>query len=59
MCYKFGIEGNLTTPNNFSFIKYAEKSVPGLADVGVPHGDVDGAQSSTQTSEGSGKISND
>ena len=33
---------NLTTPNNFSFIKYAEKSVPGLADVGVPHGDGDG-----------------
>ena len=30
---------NLTIPTNFSFIKYAEKSVPGLADVGVPHGD--------------------
>ena len=33
---------NLTMPNNFSFIKYAEKSAPGLADVGVPHGDEDG-----------------
>ena len=25
-------------PNNFSFVKYAEKLVPGLADVGVPMG---------------------
>ena len=33
---------NLTMPNNFCFIKYALKSVPGLADVGVPHGDGDG-----------------
>ena len=33
---------NLTVPNNFSFMKYAEKSVPGLADVGVLHGDGDG-----------------
>ena len=33
---------NLTMPNNFSFMKYAEKSVPGLADVGVPHWDGDG-----------------
>ena len=33
---------NLTVPNNFSFMRYAEKSVPGLADVGVPHGDGDG-----------------
>ena len=30
---------NLTMPNNFSFIRYAQKTVPGLADVGVPHGD--------------------
>ena len=29
-------------PNNFSFMKYAGKSVPDLADVGVPHGDGDG-----------------
>ena len=33
---------NLSIPNNFCFMKYAEKSVPGLADVGVPHGDGDG-----------------
>ena len=30
---------NLTMPKNFSFMKYAKKSVPGLADVGEPHGD--------------------
>ena len=28
-------------PNNVSSIKYALKSVPGLADVVVPHGDGD------------------
>ena len=33
---------NLTAPNNFCFMKYALKSVPGLADVGVPHGGEDG-----------------
>ena len=33
---------DLPMPINFSFMKYAEKSVPGLADVGVPHGDGDG-----------------
>ena len=32
----------LTIPNNFSFIKYTLKSVPGLADAGVLHGDGDG-----------------
>ena len=29
-------------PNNLSFMKYPLKSVPGLADVGVLHGDEDG-----------------
>ena len=29
-------------PNNFSSMKYSLKSVPGIADVGVPHGDGDG-----------------
>ena len=29
---------NFTMPNNSSSMKYALKSVPGLADVGVPHG---------------------
>ena len=33
---------NFIMPNKFSFMKYAEKSVPGLADVGVTHGDGDG-----------------
>ena len=33
---------NLTMPNNISSMKYALKSVPGLADVGVPHGVEDG-----------------
>ena len=33
---------NLTMPNNLSFMKYPLKSVPGLADVGVLHGDGDG-----------------
>ena len=33
---------NLTMPNNFCFMKYALKSVPGLAAVGVHHGDGDG-----------------
>ena len=29
-------------PNNVSSMKFALKSVPGFADVGVPHGDGDG-----------------
>ena len=33
---------NLTVPNNFSYMKKAKKSVPGLADVGVLHGDGNG-----------------
>ena len=32
---------HFTIPNNNSSMKYALKSVPGLADVGVPHGDGD------------------
>ena len=39
-------------PNNFSFMKYAEKSVPGLADVGVPHGDGDGPRTPPRWLEG-------
>ena len=35
---------NFDMPNNVSSVKYALKSVPGLADVGVPHGDGDGAR---------------
>ena len=37
-------------PNYVSSMKFALKSVLGLADVGVPHGDGDGPQSSTQMS---------
>ena len=44
-----------TMPNNISFMKYALKSVPGLADVGVPHGDGDGPRTSPRCLEGSGK----
>ena len=33
---------NFIMPNNVSSVNYALKSVPGLADVGVPHGDEDG-----------------
>ena len=33
---------NFTMPNNVSSMKYSLKSVPGLADVGVLHGDGDG-----------------
>ena len=33
---------NFIMPNNSCSMKYALKSVPGLADVGVPHGDGDG-----------------
>ena len=35
---------NFTMPNNICSMKYALKSVPGLADVGVPHGDGDGTR---------------
>ena len=34
---------NFTMPNNISSMKDALKSIPGLADVGVPQGDGDGA----------------
>ena len=33
---------NFTMPNNSCFMKCALKSVPGIADVGVPQGDGDG-----------------
>ena len=35
---------NFIMPNNSCSMKYALKSVPGLADVGVPHGDGDGSR---------------
>ena len=39
-------------PNNPSFMKYPLKSVPGLADVGVPHGDGDGPRTPPRWLEG-------
>ena len=41
VCKKFQMT-NFDIPNNVSSMKYALKSVPGLADVEVPHGDGDG-----------------
>ena len=51
VCKKFKMT-NLTKPNNFSFMKYAEKLVPGFADVGVPHGDGDGPRTPPRWLEG-------
>ena len=41
---------NFNMPNNSCSMKYALKSVPGLADVGVLHGDGDSPQDPTQIS---------
>ena len=46
---------NLAMPNNISSMKYAVKSVPGLPDVGVPHGDGDGPRTPPRCLEGSEK----
>ena len=46
---------NLTMPNNISSMKYSLNSVPGLADVGVPHGVEDGPRAPSRCLEGSGK----
>ena len=43
---------NLTVLNNFCFMKYALKSVPGLADVGVLHGVGDGPRTPPRCLEG-------
>ena len=43
---------NFDMPNNVSSMKYALKSVPGLADVGVPHGDGDGPRTPPRCMEG-------
>ena len=45
-----------TLPNNISSMKFTLKSVPGLADVGVLHGDEDGPRTPPRCLEGSGKI---
>ena len=46
---------NFTMPNNISSKKYAVKSVPGLADVGVLHGDGDSPELHPDIWGGSGK----
>ena len=43
---------NFTMPNKVSTKKYALKSVPGLADVGVPHGVGDGPRAPPRCLEG-------
>ena len=51
---------NLDMPNKVSSMKYALESVPGLPDVGVPHGGWGWPQSSTQMyGAGLEKVSND
>ena len=50
---------NLTMPNNVSSMKYALKSIPGLADVGVPHGVGDGPRTPPRCLRGPEKIPND
>ena len=46
-------------PNNVSSMKNAIKSVPGLADVGVLHGDGDGPRTPLRCRGGLEKVSND
>ena len=46
---------NFTICYNISSIKYSLKSVPGLADVGVLHGDGDSARTPTRWVEGARK----
>ena len=41
---------NFDMPNNDSSMKYALESVPGLPDVGVPHGGEDGPVTPAQRS---------
>ena len=50
---------NFTVPNNISSMNCALKSVPGLADVGVLHGDGDGPRAPPRCLGGLEKISND
>ena len=50
---------NFTMPNNSSSMKYALKSVPGPADIGVLHGDGDGPRPHPDVWRGQEKVSND
>ena len=50
---------DLTMTNNLSFMKFVLKSIPGLADVGVPHGDGDGPRTPSSCIKGGlEKVSN-
>ena len=42
---------NFTKPNKISFMKYAPETVPGVADVGVLHGDRVGPRTSPRCLE--------
>ena len=46
---------NFEMANNVSSMKYSLKSIPGLADVGVLHGDGDGPRTPPRCLERSGK----
>ena len=46
---------NFIMPNIIASIKYALKSVLGLADIGFPHGDGDGPRTTQMCEGGSGK----
>ena len=46
---------NFIVPNNNSFMKNALKPVPGLADVGVLHGNGDGPRTPPRCLKGAGK----
>ena len=50
---------NFYMPKYVSSMKYALKSVPVLADVGVPHGDGDGPRAQPRCQGGPEKVSND
>ena len=43
---------NLSIPKNSSLMKYALKAVPGVADVGDPHGDGDGPRTPPRCLDG-------
>ena len=50
---------NFIMPNNISSMKYALTSVPGLADVGVPHEDRGGPRTPPRYGGVLEKVSND
>ena len=50
---------NFTMPNNVFSMKCALQSVPGLADVGVPHGVGDGPRTPPRCLRGQEEVSDD